>query len=354
MARKLASIQTIDSIEPIEGADKIELTSVLGWQCICKKGDFKVGDKCIYFEIDSICPEHEIFEFLRPRKFKVKTIKLRGQLSQGLALPANWFFQESYIPTLKIGADVTEALNIKKKEEQIIDGNMYGLGKIRRLGDFPNHLIMKTDEDRVQSYPGVLKEIQGLPYYAALKYDGTSITVINDVNEGFLVCSRNLMIKAPEQEDWFNSQEGNVYWKAVEKYDLKNNIPLGYAIQAELCGPKIQGNPLELNDINIYIFNVWDLTGKRYLDYHELTAFCTSYKLPQVEIIRDGEEFPQITVQEILAWAEVKYPNGKNAEGIVIRPKVGRHSRVLGHRLSFKVISNTYLLNEKEVEEDQK
>lgn len=85
--RKLAHIETIAEIKPIEGADKIELAYVLGWQCVVKKGEFKVGDKIIYVEVDSVMPERPEFEFLRDRKFKIKTIKLKGQVSMGLILP---------------------------------------------------------------------------------------------------------------------------------------------------------------------------------------------------------------------------------------------------------------------------
>lgn len=85
--RKLATIREIKDIQPIEGADRIEVATVDGWQVVIKKGEFKVGDKIIYIEIDSIVPEREEFEFLRDRKFRVRTIKLRKQISQGLIMP---------------------------------------------------------------------------------------------------------------------------------------------------------------------------------------------------------------------------------------------------------------------------
>ena len=90
MSRKLASIQRIVSIEPIQGADKIELAIVLGWQCVVKKDEFKVGDLCVYIEIDSIVPaDNPYFEFMKDRKYRVKTIRLRGIYSQGLVCPLN-------------------------------------------------------------------------------------------------------------------------------------------------------------------------------------------------------------------------------------------------------------------------
>lgn len=88
MERKLASIQIISDLKPIEGADKIEVATCLGWQCVVKKGEFKIGDKCIYWEIDSIVDStNPIFEFMKERKFRVKTQKFLKTLSQGLLMP---------------------------------------------------------------------------------------------------------------------------------------------------------------------------------------------------------------------------------------------------------------------------
>jgi len=94
--RKLVHIEKINEILPIEGADKIELVKVLSWQCIAKKGEFKVGDLCVYHEIDSVCPETDNYEFLRSRKFRIRTIKMKGELSQGLALPISILPEGNY------------------------------------------------------------------------------------------------------------------------------------------------------------------------------------------------------------------------------------------------------------------
>lgn len=158
--RNLASIQRISSIEPIEGADKIELAYILGWHCVVNKNVFKEGDLCVYYEIDSFLPIKEEYEFLRSSSyrnndfigegFKIKTMKFRGQISQGLALP---------IPdgiTGEVGTDLTEKLGVKKWEipEQVSNNGII-------IGDRPEFII-KTDETRIQSCPELLEEFRGL------------------------------------------------------------------------------------------------------------------------------------------------------------------------------------------------
>ena len=87
MERNLATIQLISALDPITGADKIEKATILGWECVVKKGDFAVGDKCIFIEIDSVLPAIPYWDFMAPRRYRVKTIRLRKQVSQGLAVP---------------------------------------------------------------------------------------------------------------------------------------------------------------------------------------------------------------------------------------------------------------------------
>ena len=117
MREKLAYIETIKSLTPILGADKIEKAEVLGWELVCKKGDFSVGDKCVYAEIDSIFPDKPIFEFLKPRKMRIKTVKLRGQISQGICFPLSIINEADPafdISKLKVGDDLTSVLGISE------------------------------------------------------------------------------------------------------------------------------------------------------------------------------------------------------------------------------------------------
>ena len=113
--RHLATIREITTLRPIAGADRIEVAQVDGWECVVQKGEFHTGEHIVYIEVDSIVPERPEFEFLRDRKFRVRTIKLRGQVSQGLVLPL------SILPNgapADLGADVTDVLGIKKYDPE--------------------------------------------------------------------------------------------------------------------------------------------------------------------------------------------------------------------------------------------
>ena len=119
--RKLASIQRIAEIKEHPNADALELAKVLEWQCCVKKGEFNTGDLCVYCEIDSVMPEREEFEFLRPRGFRIKTIRLRGELSQGICFPLD-ILPEPIVAITddnSIGTDITETLGVKKYEVPI-------------------------------------------------------------------------------------------------------------------------------------------------------------------------------------------------------------------------------------------
>jgi RNA ligase (TIGR02306 family) len=145
--RKLASLQTVKHVRPIPGADNIEAVGVLGWQCVAKKGEFRAGDPCVYFEIDSLLPDQPRYEFLRQSsfkpdlgKFKLRTVRLRKQLSQGLALPVGLFPEAACLP---IGADLTALLGVEQYEPPI---PTFIAGDTRTF----RWSIPKTDEIRVQ------------------------------------------------------------------------------------------------------------------------------------------------------------------------------------------------------------
>jgi RNA ligase (TIGR02306 family) len=338
--RKLASIQRVLAIEPIVNADAIELARINGWQCVVKKGEFAPNDLGVFLEIDSIPPDTETFRFLwtpksgeqieRPSKFRIRTMKLRGTLSQGLLLP---------LPSLALenaseGEDVTQLLGVEKYEPPVKEWQ--GEDVIR--APFPG-FVPKTDEMRVQSVPEVLDELRGLPYVATLKYDGTSSTfVIDPRSNEFHACGRNISLKDGE----------NFYWRAARKYDLEailRNSP-HLAIQGELCGPGIQKNRLNLKELSLFIFNVYDFQNARYLSHDEARHWIADNGLKPVEIVEEGNSFEH-TQESLLALAEGKYPNTTNErEGIVIRPREDCFSPTLGGRLSFKAISNRFLLKE--------
>lgn len=313
--RKLASIRLISALEPIEGADAIELAKVDGWQCVVKKGEFIAGQHCIYFEIDSVLPNELWAEFLGSNK-RIKTKKLRGALSQGLALPLPGIYDGSYA----IGEDITSRLGVTKYEPAQ-DSSLGG----DAAGSFPSHLLPKTDEERVQNCNKELNLLQGKAYTTTVKLDGTSFTAFKLDGE-LNVCSRTINLR---------ESEGNAHWQMARKYRLAETLPEGFAIQGELCGPKIQGNLLSLPSNELFVFNVIKLEGQKRLSYECMLEFCHPLNLQCVPLEESGESF-NYTANELLAKADGKYASGRVREGIVIRSA--------DYSTSFKAISNKYLL----------
>jgi RNA ligase (TIGR02306 family) len=343
MLRKLASVQTVLALEPIPNADAIELARINGWQCVVKKGEFEVGQLGVYFEIDSVPPDTETFRFLwapkpkegrdipdvveRPEKFRIRTMKLRGALSQGLLLPLHSFALGEVAP----GTDVSQVLGVEKYEPPIVwSGDV-------ALGPFPGW-IPKTDEERVQSAPQVLEELRGRPYVATLKYDGSSATFATGPDGEFVVCGRNYALPEGVGEAW----------RVAQKLGLKEKMARfpNLAIQGEAVGPGLQKNRLGLKEISLFAFNVYDWRAGRYLDFEESRQVLEEMGVPAVEVVEEGAAFEH-SLESLLALAEGKYPGTSNErEGIVIRPKVEARSEVLAGRLSFKAISNRFLLKE--------
>jgi RNA ligase (TIGR02306 family) len=349
MERKLASIQRALQIRPIENADAIELVQINGWQCVTRKGEFRVGDLGVFLEIDAIPPDTEEFRFVwqpkakpetsvtvpplpcpRPATFRIRTMKLRGVLSQGLFLPLAPFS----LGDVREGDDVTARLGVGKYEPP----PPTDMGD--RRGSFPP-LVPKTDEVRVQSAPQVLDELRGRPYVITLKYDGTSATFCIDPRDGeFHVCGRSMSIKPGE----------NIYWRVAGRHDLEGALRRrpNLAIQGEVVGPGIQKNRLGLKETSLFAFSVFDISAARYLDHDEARVVFREIGVPAVEVIEEGDCFLH-TQETLLALAEGKYP-GTNSEreGLVVRPRHETISPALNGRLSFKVISNRFLLRARE------
>jgi RNA ligase (TIGR02306 family) len=334
MERKLASIQRILKIEDIPNADKIQKATVLGWALVVQKGEFEPGDLCVYCEVDSILPEKPEFEFLKDKKYRIKTVKLRGQISQGICFPL------SILPNLIInkvspeGLDVTELLGVKKWEPEI-PANLRG----QIAGPFPS-FIPKTDEIRLQSIPDILDELRGKEVYYSLKINGTSSTFFVK-DEKFGVCSRNLEMK----DDGLNA-----YWEVAKTYEIESklrSVGKNIAIQGELAGPGIQKNKLGLKKLTLFVFNVWDIDKYNYLGFYEFQKFVNDIGLQAVPIIQiaraEGQDW---TLEALLEFAKGKYESGKEREGIVIRTTEETHSQVLKGRASFKVLNNNDLLKE--------
>jgi RNA ligase (TIGR02306 family) len=340
MDRKLASIQIIKELSPINGADAILCAKVLGWECVVKKSEFSVNDKCVYFEIDSVLPIASWNDHLRKeegKKLRVKTIRLRGQLSQGLALPLSILPVGEY----EVGQDVTALVGVEKYEP-VVPAHLSGMVK----GNFPAFL-RKTDEIRLQSEPNALQEAidKKLVLVGTLKMDGTSFTAYRrDVDFG--VCSRNLDLK--ETED-------NAHWKMARKLKLEEILrseDRNLCIQGEMVGPGIQANRLGRPFVELYLFNLYDIDTGKYLSHEELVAFAKRHGLNVVPTVYrldfDGVVGSR-DVNHLLNIANnLEYDNGSPAEGIVWRAANETYSEVLKGRMSFKTISNRYLEKYKE------
>jgi RNA ligase (TIGR02306 family) len=317
--RKLASIQVIRNIEPIKNADRIEKAQVLGWQVVVKKGEFKKGDIIVYFEIDSVLPKTEWSEFMAPRNYRVKTIKLRKTLSQGLIMPLDILTLPPEI--YKEGYDVTDTLNVKKHSIEFFQRGI-------TIGAFPN-FIPKTNETRLQSKPELLDQIRDIKCYITTKIDGTSATFAK-FNGEFISCSRNCKLSL---------ENNSPYSKVGDLYDLKNRIPEGIAIQGEICGGKIQKNRLELDNHDFFVFNVFNINKNHYFAFHDMIHFCKIFDLKTVPIL-NSDIFIKQNLEELLELAKGKYEKTKNdREGIVIRSM-----ETIPSRYTFKVINNDYLL----------
>jgi len=358
MERKLASIRRISDIQEIPGADLIELALVDGWKVVVAKDvGHKVGNLVVYCEIDSFLPIKEEFEFLRKSSYKkmgdqegfrLRTVKLRGQVSQGLILPISVFGAYGYrmsedllnenpalepnksvispseMIELVVGNDVTEVLGIVKYEPPI---PAELAGKVKGL--FPS-FIRKTDEERIQNLASEYEEMKKHTYYETEKLDGSSATFFYNNGE-FGVCSRNLELL---------ETEGNTFWKVARELDLENKMReygMNISFQGELIGEGVQGNPYKIKGQTVRFFNLFDIDLQV---YHSLPVFKETMKelgLETVPVLNTNFKLPD-TIDELLKMADGKSELNPNfdREGIVVRS--------LDRTITFKVISNKFLL----------
>lgn len=377
--RALAYIQHVTNIRPIDGADNIEQCNVLGWNLICKKGEFHEGDPCVYIEIDSKVPEREEFEFLRAKGFKVKTMKLGkfNCISQGLAMPQSVFKE---LAGLSEGTDVTDILGIKYsvQEDNARKSNgdpnakyksmaarhqkifkkkwarwmmrrswgrkvmffFFGKKKDNPRG-FPS-FVSKTDEERVENQPWRISD--GKTYIATEKLDGTSCTYALE-RKGrnkfeFYVCSRNVRQQDEKQECY---HDHNIYWDLAFKYnieqhlkDILNQFPKlkWVCIQGEGVG-SVQGNPLKLKEDDLYVFNFKDSERGR---YNSIIGRAIIEKMGMKWVPILGKVQMPDTMEELKALATGKSKVNPDVmrEGIVYRSLDGSDS--------FKNVSREYLL----------
>ena len=375
--RKLATIQIIENITPIPNADNIVVAKILGWECVVKKDEFKIGEKVIYCEVDSVMPEKPEYEFLRERKFRIRTIKLRGQVSQGLVLPLSVLTDTkgalARYAYSDVGTDATEILGITKyltpteqsemqRQEERIKLEKNKLKKFfmryswfRKLfltrtqkEGFP-YWVQKTDEERIQNFPHVLQQFadkivtitekidyQSVTFTGQLvpKYTGFLGRIIKTKKYKFVVCSRNLT----------TNDKNSLYWKIAKMYNieeiLKQNPRL--TIQGEQGSTNVQGNKYALSKPALWVFNIYNHQKKYFYSHDEIDFFCGVWNLISAPLIYKGrlKDFAQ-SVTEI-----VEKSKGKS----VINPNIHREGIVVrcvesGQKLlSFKVINPDFLL----------
>ena len=334
---KLAEIQTINEITPIEGADRIEIAKVQGWQSVVVRGQYNVGDRIIFIPIDTVLQPAVWNSYLHDKQdptkpIRVRTIRLKGVVSQGLIFPLR-ILPEEYINS-DIGTDISSIINVLKYEKPV-PAQLAGQVK----GNFPTHLVSKTDEDNLKSNIKVLEELKNCDTIVITeKCDGTSATFIKELDGTFRVCSRNLELKDTEE---------NIYWKMTRKYDLYNLMDNGMVIAGEIVGNGIQGNPMKLKDVELFVFNIKTLNDDSYLSYDDMCLKLKNTNLNVVKVITKitNNDIKAITLDYLQKLAnEQKYGNSP-AEGIVIRGYKNNktvYSQKLQKMLSVKIINEYY------------
>lgn len=361
--RKLATIQKILDIQPIPDADSIEVATIKGWKVVVRKGEYQIGESVVYFEIDSLIPKTTVTEFLMKKETdteaRLKTVKLRGQLSQGLVISLG----NAYTMNKELngddatpfgeteGTDLSDILHIEKYEPPVKYGN-------EGESIYWPFSLSKTDEERIQNCPEVIQQIIDNKVHVCIsvKLDGTSMTVIHQP-DGVQVAGRNNMFLKTDEVAY-----NNKYWSTAKKYNLveifekyHNEHPDEYlAIQGELVGPGIQSNKMNLSELDLYVFNLFKSTDNcaswSKLGYAELIQFCIDNNLKHVPYIYSDlnlEAHNLVTVDALLEFAKGTYRN--DAEGYFPNAKENQQReglvfRTLDHQMSFKVINNDFLL----------
>ena len=334
--RKLASIRKIDELNPIEGADAIECAVVGGWKVVAQKGLYNVGDLAVYFEIDSWIPTI-LAPFLskgkEPREFegikgeRLKTIKLRGQLSQGLLMPMREIveFIGNPLRVFNEGEDLSESLGVVKWEKPV-NAQLAGICK----GNFPS-LIPKTDQERVQNLKKEVAAAEGVLFEVTEKLEGSSMTCYL-IDGEFGVCSRNMDLKETAE---------NSFWKTARRDGVEEKMRFSdnFAIQGELVGPGIQGNSYNMHEPTFFVFDIWDIEAQQYYSTEQRLSLCKSLGLQHTPVFNNYLTTGKTTVSELLTFAE-----GKSA----LNPKTEREGLVFKNinnpQMSFKAISNKWLL----------
>jgi len=369
--RKLATIRKIDRLREIPGADFIEVADVDGWELVVKKDEFKKGDLGVYFEIDSVLPDHKRYEFLKKmtntaggQGYRIKTIKLRKQISQGIMLPLHMFDEFSQL--IRVGEDVTEALDVWLYEP-VHQGGPMSNAECRSVGKkvFPDFL-RKTDQERIQNKMHYFDTYKDMTWEATKKLDGSSMTIWNydkayhmpagvmnkkwknkllrlwerftflfKKPDTFGVCSRNVNLR---------EKEGNAFWGITNQMGLRDTLKgKNVALQGELVGPSIQKNHEKMDKNEFYLFDIFDIDKQEYLLPEEREEWLhhndPTNRIKTVPFHNYVNIFNACSdVPKMQTYVEGPSMNeGTISEGMVFKSMTDRG-------MSFKCISNKYLL----------
>jgi RNA ligase (TIGR02306 family) len=374
MSRKLATITKIKEIFSIEGADFIEAVTMTtnSWVCVVKKGDFAPGDFGVYFEIDSFLPQEKRYAFLDGKSnkimndvegYRLRTIKLKKQISQGLILPLSQFPE---IVEPHEGDDVTELLKIELYEPQDNRPDYKQFTRGCSMCPFPP-FIRKTDQERIQSFDEIrLKALNGRMYEVTEKLDGTSVTIYY-IDGQFGVCSRNYEVARITHESWFqriirwlketscgwgfkrrSGISKSIYEDMSMRYKLQETLPalckelgIDLAVQGEIVGQKVSSNRLKLDFVDFYVFDIFNINAQEYLDVKQRYEIVSRLGLQHVPIInREYVLNLEVTpIEKLVEMADgVSILSDNPREGLVYK------SRGDSEHVSFKTISNNYLL----------
>ncbi len=317
---KLAVIGRVTATKAIEGADRIHQAIVDcgdegNWSGVVGK-DIVEGATVLVFLQDAVLPESSRWDFMSKHKWRVRMARFKGVPSECVIVPAVGDELDLFL-----GTDLTQVYGVTKYEKPVPAAIA---GDVR--GNFPS-FIPKTDEENFQRVRELDLVMDDSDWLATVKYDGTSCTVWVDDEGEMHVCSRNLELK-----ELTASGAGNVYWQAARKFGLER-LPAGLALQFEVYGPGIQGNPAGATELEIAAFTLYHIGEKRRAHFGALVAICQSLDIPMAAIVASGRGF--IGEDNIRLIADsARYENEAQAEGVVFRS--------INSDWSFKALSLSY------------
>lgn len=365
--RKLASVVRIKDCNNHPNADRLSVVTMegKGWTVITGRDEFTAGEVAVYFEIDSFLPASDgRYEFLKDRclrKFvsksgevlregiRIKTLKLRGVISQGLLIPICRFPE---IVSDRIGDDVSSILSVAHYDE-VAESLRFACGgnsiSADTMGKFPTEYVPKTDEERIQNLSEYFISMKGRRFEVTEKNDGSSVTMFFsrtiDAETPFGVCSRNLRLKPMTA-----TGAVSLAWKMADKYSvqerlngLNDDIGCEFAIQGELVGPGVNGNRDKYSEFEWHVFKIYDVKEQKYLTPCRARSVCKTLGLTYVRVIEnDLDVFSEFaTTEEVLRYAEGKTEAGHEREGLVFKS-------IDYPFVSFKAVSNRYLMSQED------